>query len=165
MFTKLNRVLLASGLAIASAAMLSPAVFAQSQSTVLNGTIPTVFTVTWSAGPNTPFSIASDGTATNVPLGTVLATGNVLFTVKAISPTGGKLVGVTTPTENIDYTVTLANPGTGVAVIPVASPGIAVTAPVTSLASAALTLDTTTHTATISPQVYTDTLTLTTSAP
>ncbi len=165
MFTKLNRVLLASGLAVGTAAMLSPAVFAQTQPTLLNGTIPTVFTLGWTASGTTAFAISSTGVATNVSLGDVTATGNAPFTVKASSPTGGKLVGVTTTSQNIDYTVTLAAPGTGTPVTPLASPGTAVTASVTSLASAALTLDTTTNSGTLSPQVYTDTLTLTTSAP
>ena len=52
MFTKLNRVLLASGLAVGTAAMLSPAVFAQtanpngkSASADLVGTLPATVTL------------------------------------------------------------------------------------------------------------------------
>jgi hypothetical protein len=167
MFTKLNRVLLASGLAIGTAALLSPAAFAQSQdTTVLNGTISPVFTLTWTANPTTAFSITPDGTASNVSLGTVSAGGNVLFTVKASSPTGGKLVGQTENNETIDYAVLLASPGgTGLPVTPAVFPGTAITASVNSLASTALTLNTTGSSGILSPQIYTDTLTLTTSAP
>jgi hypothetical protein len=132
---------------------------------LLNGTIPTVFTLGWTASGTTAFAISSTGVATNVSLGIVTATGNVPFTVKASSTTGGKLVGTETIDQTIDYTVTLAAPGTATPVTPATSPGTPVTPSLTSLDSVALTLDTGDNSGTLSPQVYADTLTLTTSAP
>jgi hypothetical protein len=150
--------------------MLSPAAFAApSDNTVLNGTIPAVFNVVWTADPTTAFTMSAEGVATGVSLGTVTADGNVPFTVKASSPTAGNLVGKTDDTATIAYTVTLAAPGSGLAVTPLAFPGTAVTTtinPPATLGASLLTLDAnTTHTGTLSPQIYEDTLTLTTSAP
>ena len=92
MFTKLNRVLLASGLAIASAAMLSPAAFAQLSSVgTITAQVNAFHTIAWTytAGtlillPNglTAETIGTVTTTTNDPLGTKIvassANGGVL---------------------------------------------------------------------------------------
>ena len=98
MFTKLNRVLLASGLAVASAAMLSPVAFAQtvdSDFRVLNGTLLSAFTLTWTGNPSpVAFTIQPTGTTTQA-LGTIAATGNVQYKITATTNSGtpGSLKG------------------------------------------------------------------------
>jgi hypothetical protein len=116
MFTKLNRVLLASGLAIASAALLSPAAFADTAVGVINAQIGTNNAIS-SANFTGSFNFPSPNVGvTNQPLGTInIKTNNAAgFTLEAYSLNGVaagdaaqlELVsgGVTYP---IQYTVTL----------------------------------------------------------
>lgn len=171
MFTKLNRVLLASGLAVASAAMLSPAVFAQvitpngttGASGALDGEILPLLTLAWVGSGNTSFTIPTAGIA-NVPLGTVAATGNVAYRIVGSSAKNGVLGGATTPADTIAYTLKL---GGGAVLNPTTADFTVFTSVLTaSLPATALTLDIAAGVITTqSPQHYTDTLTLTTVSP
>ena len=81
MFTKLNRVLLASGLVIASAAMLSPSAFAQITVTatplVVTGT-PTAFAAITVTGSGNAFPITYNTAITNQKIATVAYSTNAI---------------------------------------------------------------------------------------
>lgn len=166
MFTKLNRVLLASGLAVASAAMLSPAVFAADTAfRVLSGTIEPAFTLIWD-NSITPigFTITPTGVDGQV-LGNIAATGTVPYKImgSSISTNPGQLKG-DDGNNYITYTLKLGSnpvPNT-TASFEVYSSGSGLKA---DFPSTALTLDIAENQVTGKPaQVYTDTLTLTTQA-
>jgi len=170
MFTKLNRVLLASGLAVASAALLIPAAFAAPTASVPNTVavdLPVDVTLSWTGVPTVPPTIASSPTAsiTNSPLGTVSATGNVAYKIQASSASDGTLNSSVNPTtEKIPYTISLATGATNHAplTVPVAS---LFTSTLTAPLSQPLTFSTTqTDTTAFVPATFSDTLTLTVSA-
>jgi hypothetical protein len=168
MFTKLNRVLLASGLAIASAAMLSPAVFAQiitngtsdaSKVGALDGEILTVLTLTW-VGSGTPsFTIPATGIISAQSLGTLTALGNVAYKITGVSAQNGVLKG-DDGVQEIPYTLSFDSgssivTNTGEFVLSL----VAANTPVTDRT---LTLSNTNTVPNLKPQHYKDTLTLTT---
>ena len=117
MFTKLNRVLLASGLAVASAAMLSPAVFAQSATDSASDTVAADYkakvTIAWIDVPAVAAilddtTIVGEVVLANSPLGTVSTTSNTQYRITAQSLNDGNLKGVAN-NELLPYTISLAD--------------------------------------------------------
>jgi hypothetical protein len=167
MFTKLNRVLLASGLAIASAAMLSPAAFSQVvtgtspiQVGALDGEILPVFTLTWTPG-NATFTILPTGVISAQSLGTLAATGNVAYQIAGSSAESGVLMGADN-IQTIPYTLSFngggnITPTLAEFTVTTSAANVAITGATLSLSSLAV--------ANLTPQHFTDTLTLTTKAP
>ena len=171
MFTKLNRVLLASGLAIASAALLIPAAFAAptaQKSDTVAVELPVNVTLSWTGVPTVPPTIESSITAaiTNSPLGTVSATGNVAYKIQASSASDGTLNSSVNPTtEKIPYTISLVTGATNQAPLTVPVASLFTSASTASLADQALSFSTTqTDTTAFVPATFSDTLTLTVSA-
>jgi len=166
MFTKLNRVLLASGLAVASAAMLSPAVFAQTitgtspiQIGALDGEILQVFALTWTPGIAT-FTIVPSGVITAHSLGSLTATGNVAYRITGVSARDGVLLGADSVQE-IPYTLSFDGGGN---ITPTLNEfEVTTRAANVAITNAPLTLSSP-GAALLAPQHYTDTLTLTTKA-
>ena len=161
MFTKLNRVLLASGLAIASAAMLSPAAFAVDfVANPLNGTVAAEFAITW-PGPAT-FAIPAAGA--NQSLGNVGTTANAAYKIQAKSANASVLVGVAPLliADTIAYTLTF----NGVAnITPNAAGNVTIFDSAASTASIDLPLTLQTNSTSGKPfGTYTDLLTLTISS-
>jgi hypothetical protein len=135
MFTKLNRVLLASGLAIASAALLSPSAFANppagttsnSGSVTVTGTVQPYTLITVTDG-NKNFNIDYDTAVDDQPIATVTYITNVqgVWTINAVgdSTTPGTLEtdGADGITAVIPYTVKLGagadiTPGTAISTV------------------------------------------------
>ncbi len=166
MFTKLNRVLLASGLAIASAAMLSPAAFSQVvtgtspiQIGALDGEILQVFALTWTP-TNAMFTIPSTGVISAESLGSLTATGNVAYQIEGVSANDGVLLGADN-VQAIPYTLSFNNGGN---IDPTLFPfNVATRAANVPITNETLTLSSP-GASPLNPQHYTDTLTLTTKA-
>lgn len=177
MFTKLNRVLLASGLAVASAALLSPSAFAESAngSLVVTGTPAAFAAMTVTASGNI-FAITyntgiSAATIANVAYSTnVLGNWNIKVAGDSDNKTPGQLEAAGL-TATIPFTVVLGG-GTAVAPGATANPAtlksgnIAVTATTVvdtteDLQINILANDTKVPTATADGSAYTETLNLT----
>jgi hypothetical protein len=143
MFTKLNRVLLASGLAVASAALLSPSAFAAPGTTASSGTVTVTGNVqpytniVVTPGPDNTFAVDFNVAVVDKAVAAVDYTTNVqgVWTINAVGGNAGKegqLVSADT-TATIPYTLKL---GSGAAV----TPGTAATAAGTNtLATGTLT--------------------------
>jgi hypothetical protein len=159
MFTKLNRVLLASGLAVASAAMLSPASFAvDTQSNILSGNVVDILDIAWNNFTPTFTIVQAAGSRT---IGDITTSSNVAaYKVFAKSDNGALLSdGAGTP-KTVAYTLSLAGGGAtdlspntaGTAVLLDATTGAAIGAQTLTLNTVANLLP---------AGDYTDTLTLT----
>ena len=178
MFTKLNRVLLASGLAVASAALLSPSAFA-APGTTSSGTVP----IQGNVQPYTNIVVSPLGTATfsvsfNTavvanPVATVAYTTNVIGNWRITAEGGnagkeGTLVSGDT-TATIPYTLSLAG---GAGVQPGASGNtsqilkdgsVPANGPITEVTASSLTIDITapnTKVPTAPTSAYTEIVTL-----
>ena len=164
MFTKLNRALLASGLALASAALLSPAAFADvTIQKILSGNIDPTFTFTWDYTP-TPFTILSTGVITNQTLGTLTATGNVNYKIVGSSTKGGFLEGTTKAAKKIHYTLSFDNGAAiFISAVPLEEFNVTTALANANISAATLSLSSV-GAADLTPQTYEDTLTLTTKA-
>jgi hypothetical protein len=121
MFTKFNQILLASGLVIGSAVILSPAAFADTAGQTVTATANPITEITWTAGSGSfthsfDYGDTIQGNAADV--GTVAYVTNVIgnWDIKASSGnTGGnigKLVGVTDNTVALPYALKLGTGGT-----------------------------------------------------
>lgn len=121
MFTKLNRVLLASGLAVASAALLSPSAFASPGTTSSSGTVtvtgnvqPYTNIVVTPGGGNT-FNVDFNTAVVDQPVATVDYTTNVqgVWTINAVGGNAGKEGQLVSPdsTATIPYTLKLGSGG------------------------------------------------------
>ena len=177
MFTKLNRVLLASGLAVASAALLSPSAFAESAngSLVVTGT-PAAFAAMTVTGSGNTFPITYNTGISAQKIATVAYSTNVLgnWNIKVVGDSDGKTAGeleAPTLTATIPFTVGLGG-GTAVAPGATATPAtltsgnIAVTATTVvdtteDLQINILANDTKVPTATVDGSPYAETLSLT----
>ena len=157
---------MASGLAIASAALLSPAVFAQvinpgatpaSKVGALDGEILPVFTLTWTPG-NATFTIPTTGLISAQSLGTLGATGTVAYKIIGVSTQDGALLGAD-GNQRIPYTLNFNNgpnitPSLAAFDVTTGAANVPISGATLSLSSLAVSP--------LDPQHYTDTLTLTT---
>ena len=160
--TKLNRVLLASGLAITSAAMLSPAVFAAPTApNTLSGTVAQVLDIAW-INPDLEFAIPPAGVS-NQKIGDITTSSNVAtYRIFATSGNNGVLSDGATPAKTVTYDISLngATPvlpdNTGAVVLLNQTSGL-------SLPAQPLTLNTVANV--LPAGTYTDLLTLTIATP
>ncbi len=177
MFTKLNRVLLASGLAVASAALLSPSAFAESATgnLVVTGT-PTPFATMTVGGAGNSFTITYNTGITGQKIADVAYSTNVLgnWTIKVAGDSDAKTPGQLEAaglTAVIPFTVALGGgtavaPGTTATPTTLTSGNIPVTATTVVDVTQALNInilatDTKVPTATATGSAYSETLNLT----
>lgn len=177
MFTKLNRVLLASGLAVASAALLSPSAFAEGAngSLVVTGT-PAAFAAMTVTGSGDTFPITYNTGISAQKIATVAYSTNVLgnWNIKVAGDSDTKAPGqleATGLTAVIPFTVglgvgTAVTPGTTATPATLTSGNIAVTATTVvdtteDLKINILANDTKVPTATVAGSPYAETLSLT----
>jgi hypothetical protein len=153
---------LASGLAVGTAALLSPAAFADTiVAHPLNGTVDPVFAITWS-GPPATFVIPAAGA--DQTLGDVGTTANAAYKIQAKSANASVLIGEAPllNTDTIAYTLTF-NDVSGIT--PNAAGNVTIFDSVASTASITLPLTLQTLSTSGKPfGTYTDLLTLTISS-
>jgi hypothetical protein len=168
MFTKLNRVLLASGLAIASAAMLSPAVFAQTSTDDDSGIVAADYkakvTIAWIGVPAVAAILDDTITVgevvlTNSPLGTVSTTSNTQYRITAQSLNDGSLLGANNGVL-LPYTISLVGGEQDLKPLNVNPPNILFPT-ITELNNNALTFSVPSTTKPAQFDTFSDTLTLT----
>ncbi|MBE9241908.1 hypothetical protein [Synechocystis salina] len=107
MFTKFNQVLLASGLVIGSAVMLSPAAFAQtSDGGEVTGNIAAVQTVDFI--PQVSVAVTANLANQTLPFGTLEAESNVTWDMEVKSANAGLLEHIDDPTQTISYELEVA---------------------------------------------------------
>lgn len=127
MFTKFNRVLLASGLAIGSTVMLSPVVFAEGNNSAVTVTgTPTAFAAIAVTGSGNDFGVTYNSAITDQTIATVDYSTNVIgaWSIKAQGGNTGAEGQLQSPglTATIPYQVRISS---GTYVSPVASGGLA----------------------------------------
>jgi hypothetical protein len=173
MFTKFNRVLLASGLVLTSLVGFGSSAFAEGENIddiVVTGTLTEEQTVVITPGADQDFDFATD-TLSALVIGTVTTTSNVPWILSAASENDSKLVRPAADGTVISYTFVLTEGTASGSILAAAqsldADGVQVASGAydKALAGATMQLAITSNTTGMKAGVYSDTITLTISAP